>query len=340
MRYFLYLLISLCTTFCSASQNEYSLVYVHLGPKLPKYLPTAISQARLFNSTCPIYLIGNKEALDKFDCTAQNVIPVTTESLPISKHHHYFIKKVKLEGLWRYAIERFLYLDDFIQQYGLTHVFHTENDVMIYFDIGEKLPIFKQDYQGKIATVFDCDERAIPSFVYISDPIPFNKFSKYVAGHGLNGTTDMALFAKFKDFYQTFCDNLPILIPAYAKDYPLTSLSKKSAKSPLPYTNHLDKFNLIFDAAAIGQFLGGIDPIHKNIKRGFVGEMSIFLTHRCQYQWVRDPQGRLIPYISYKEEKYPLANLHIHCKDLQAFYSLNEEPPEVPTTFWSSFPLY
>lgn len=342
MRYLFLLFFIIFSQFahCNNADSDFTLVYVHVGPELPKYLPTAISQARVFNPECPIFLLGNSQALSSYNEEQENVTKVSLESLTKSSSHQQFIRNVRLSGLWRYAIERFLYLDDFIQQYDLKNVFHTENDVMIYFDISTKLSVFMENYDGMVASVFDCDERSVPSFVFISNPTPSEAFAKFIALRSSQNTTDMALLGSFKDTYlKDLCDTLPILIPSYADDYPLTNLFKKTARSKFPYINNLSKFQMIFDAAALGQFLGGIDPILGSTRNGFVGEMSVFQTYRFQYEWEKDEEGRLVPYISYKDETYPIANLHIHCKNLKIFHSLNQEPPLVPTSFWSALPL-
>jgi hypothetical protein len=51
MRYIFCLILTFFATIeqKAFANNDYSLVYVHIGPTLPKYLPTAITQARLFN---------------------------------------------------------------------------------------------------------------------------------------------------------------------------------------------------------------------------------------------------------------------------------------------------
>lgn len=323
-----------------AKDSPCSLVYVHIGPKLPSYLPVAIAQARLFNSEIPIYLLASSAAITNYDSEDENVHLVSLESLILSKNHKLFKLRAKSEGFWRYTLERFFYLDDFIHQYDLKNVFHIENDVMLYFDLGEKLPIFQECYKGMIASVFDCDERCVPSFVYISNPNPSEKLVEYISIKGLNGATDMTLLYEFKEkYYKVLGDHLPILIPSYAEDWQLKNLSGRTAKSAVPYTNSLEKFKLIFDAAAIGQFLGGIDPILGNKGPGFVGELSVFLTHRCSYEWKKDSNERWVPYISYGKETYPIANLHIHCKNLAAFYSLNKDFYPLPTRAYSSLPL-
>jgi len=322
------------------SNQSSSLVYVHIGPKLPVYLPIAIKQARLFNPELTIYLLAESNALSEFDFTKEEIKLISLESIHLSRSHKIFNRLATTKGFWRYTLERFLYLDDFIQQYGLRNVFHTENDVMIYFDLLEKVPLFEECYKGMIATVFDCDERSVPSFVYIYDSHPSSKFANFISKKGLKGANDMYLLFEFKEkYYKLLADHLPILIPEYAKERSLTNLSKKTAKSPIPFVNNIERLGLIFDAAAIGQFLGGIDPILGNRGPGFVGELSVFLSHFCTYEWKLDECKRWIPYISYAGETYPIANLHIHCKDLSSFSSSNTSFFPLPKNVYSSLPM-
>lgn len=323
----------------SEEQLEHSLVLVHIGERFPRYLPDAIAQARSFNPDSPIFLIGNAIAFEQF-INKDDVIPVPIESLTPSRHHTLFATKATKEAFWRYTLERFLVLDDFIQQYDLRHVFHIENDVMLYFDLKERLPSFQICYTNQVATTFDCDQRSVPSLVYIDNPSVSNLLAKFIALHATESTTDMLLLSLFKDFYyQKRADHLPILIPAYADDYPLTNIFKDTAKDPEPFSAYLDEMQMIFDAAALGQFFGGIDPILGQSKPGFLGEASVFLPMFFEFTWIQDTKQRWIPYISYKGETYPIANLHIHCKDLARFRSTNKTPPIPPTEFYSSLPF-
>jgi hypothetical protein len=320
--------------------KSHCLVLIHIGEQFPKHLPYSLAQARLFNPDCPIFLIGNATAFSKVEEDALPVTPVFIESLECSNRHKQYNERTQVTGFWRYALERFLLLDDFIQQYGLSNVFHIENDVMLYFDIAKKLPVFEACYPNMMASVFDCDERCVPSFVYIQNPETSALLTLFIADRAHLNTTDMELLSLFKDaFYKTRGDHLPILIPSYAKDYPLTNIFKNTAKDPKPYSNHLDLLGLIFDAAALGQFFGGIDPILGPSKPGFMGEASVFLPMHFAFQWLQDEEGRFIPYISYEDQTYPIANLHIHSKALDKFLSTNPTAPKVPTECFSSLPF-
>src|SRR6266404_2320271 len=97
--------------------QAHSIVFVHLGPLLPNHLPIAIAQARLFNKECPIYLISNESAFQKFadELKAHCVIPISYESLPQSLVHQRFIRSSRHEkrsasGYWFHTVERFFYL--------------------------------------------------------------------------------------------------------------------------------------------------------------------------------------------------------------------------------------
>jgi hypothetical protein len=84
-------------------------------------------------------------------------------------------------------------------------------------------------------------------------------------------------------------------------------------------TYNFDKFNYIFDAAAIGQYLGGIDP--KNDSRntvGFINETCIIKYNNYNFEWVIINEVKR-PFIIINQLKYPIFNLHIHSKNLQKF---------------------
>ena len=72
------------------------------------------------------------------------------------------------------------------------------------------------------------------------------------------------------------------------------------------YTNHWDEFQCVFDAAALGQYIGGIDAPGNT--EGFVNESCVFEADKVDIEW-RD--GRPWAF------GLPVVNLHIHCKNLK-----------------------
>ena len=76
---------------------------------------------------------------------------------------------------------------------------------------------------------------------------------------------------------------------------------------------------MIFDAAAIGQYLGGVDP--RNIEgdtRGFINETCIIKYNKYKFEWIKIDE-LFIPHIIIDSNKYKICNLHIHCKNLKNF---------------------
>jgi hypothetical protein len=89
-------------------------------------------------------------------------------------------------------------------------------------------------------------------------------------------------------------------------------------------TNGFDKFQIIFDAAAMGQYLGGVDP--RNIPgdtRGFVNETCIIKYDQYRFIW-KTSENIKRPFIVAKDSSdtdfiCPIFNLHIHSKNLENF---------------------
>jgi len=305
-----------------------ALVFVHLGQTVPPYLTTAVAQARLFNPDIPIYVLVNQIVLLRRELSnevKENAICVAVESLDREPVHDLFKRNYRLarQGFWLFATERFYYLYELMKKYQLTDVFHMENDIMLYVDLKELLPTFQKHYAKMIAATFDNEDRCIGGFMYFPSLEPFEQFLQFATNPAYGSKSDMYLLGLFKNTHRgRYIDHLPITLPAYADDYPLITPNGLSAKENPPYFHHFDEFQSIFDAAAIGQYLGGIDPIHTGSPTvGFVNEACVFNPSYFQYQWVRDEQDRLVPFIVYKNEKYRINNLHIHCKNLKQFYS-------------------
>ena len=312
--------------------QAHSIVFVHLGHSTPSYLPIAIAQARLFNKNCEIYLIASQSALAQLSSTltTHQVSPVPCESLDFSEAHHYFNAhsshdRKSIQGFWFYTSERFFYLEEFIRGRHLTDVFHLENDVMIYVDLNELLPTFKKHYTNCIGATFEHDGRCVPGFLYIPNEKPLEPLVQFMAKRANLGEQEMFVIGLFDQaHHQTLIDSLPVIPPQYAQDHALATRIQR-AKAPAQYFNHFEAFDSIFDAAAIGQFLGGMNPqYHADAGPGFVSPIAMYNVSYFSFSWEKDSAGRLIPYSTYRGEKKRINNLHVHCKDLKSFYSLRE----------------
>ncbi|MBT6434014.1 MAG: hypothetical protein HOK28_13020 [Deltaproteobacteria bacterium] len=312
----------------------YTLALVHVGPTLPEYLEDAIAQARLFN-TCPIALIANKQALSSFDLAAHDVTGVAIESLEQTEAHHAFnshspLDKEALGGFWQYTSERFFYLHAFMLQAPNRPVFHIENDVMLYRNLEEIYP----HIQGPIAGTLDSDIRCVPGFIYFKTAAALGHAAEFfvniVQNHALPDLNDMILWAAYwRTFGNGFFTPLPV-IPAHYPQ-PLSSRSGHNVRDAKVYSHGFSTLQSIFDAAAIGQYLGGVDPRNSQGAStvGFINESAVYSPDAFEYAWERGAKGLWTLVASLGQRSFAVNNLHIHCKNLEAFRSDQDGVPGI-----------
>lgn len=301
----------------------YSIVFVHIGKTLPRHVEIALDQARLFNPECPIILVANENALTDFS-SFSNITLVTCESLPLTKEHEEFLKRTKLNdqylnGFWRYGTERFLYLYDYMAAFGAENVFHIENDVLLYVDVGEFAPIFYENYPT-IATTFETDFRCIPGFFFVANGKALQKLAQYFVQKCTKGLTDMHVIAQFWKEHKENIDCLPMIMESYLYENTPKSFENSLLKKKLRHAKHIEKFGSIFDGAAIGVYFDGLDPAKADYPPGYIMK-DLFDPSFFIYEWIPDEKGRRVPYASYGTKKFKINNLHIASKRLELFTS-------------------
>ena len=120
--------------------------------------------------------------------------------------------------------------------------------------------------------------------------------------------------------------HLPIIPPRYQLKNELRTPSGLKSMEPSKYSLHYEKFSSIFDAAAIGQYLGGVNVgDDADLTIGFINESCVFDCSKIKFEWRRDDEGRYVPVGSYDGEEFAINNLHIHSKNPKRFYS--SRPP-------------
>jgi len=318
------ILLIIFLTHLSTIFADYSIVFVHIGNEVPPYADVAISQACRFNPHAKIILLSSESGLQRFrSWEAQGTLQLCSyDNLPKTPiHQEYQDRCAETSPFWRYTSERFLYLWDLMNAYCLENVFHLENDNMLYADLEPLLSHFQKQYPG-IGATFDNDERCIPGFVWIANCHAMEDLAAYFAKKAPQRLSDMQVIGYYRNERSTSAiDALPIIMPEYISVYPLKSPHNHFTNRPFSYSNQSETFHAIFDAAAIGQFLGGIDPIHANNEPGFINESCLFNPSLLEYKWALDEQGRSVPYAIFQGDSYKIINLHIHSKRLQEFRS-------------------
>ena len=206
----------------------------------------------------PEYLLLNLEYLTKFKCDIYFLtnVDIIIENVNVVKIFEINENLKYLESdnvLWRYSIDRFFSIRDFLKETEFNNVLYLESDVLLL-----KSPeyIYKNFCFGnKIIACQDSSLRAIPSIIFIPSYKSIREFCNFILDtNKKNGfINDMSLLGIYKN-----------------KNYfPVLPFNKKG----------------IFDAAAIGQFLYGTD---KYDKPGFINETSILKCNEVQFIFVED----------------------------------------------------
>jgi hypothetical protein len=317
-------------------KSRHSLVLIHLGPELPAWLDRSIYQARLFN-TCQIIVVAESIALQSSSIPSSlGIKQLSLEEIGLSSKHSVFRSFSSLDrsfrdGFWTFTTERFFVLESVMSYLSLTNVVHIENDVLLYYDLDLLVPHLRDLYSG-IAATFDNDTRCVPGILYIANAgamAPLTSFIlEAVATPGRSAErlqqgaliNDMTLLGAFRCRAPAAIDHLPIVPDDYPA--PLQSPMRHIPAEPSCYSRHFETLGLIFDAAALGQYLGGVDPRNTHGPSvGFINESCVFDPRVVSPRLIVDACDRRVPVVETASGLHRVVNLHIHSKNLRAFLS-------------------
>lgn len=209
-----------------------------------------------------------------------------------------FDKKSKLDknfrdGFWNNASKRLFLVYEYMKMNRLEKILHLENDVLLYTNMNYM-------FEEKIYITMDSKNRCIPGIIYIPK---YDLFTKLIENYDFT-KHDMINLANFYSNNKEIVKTFPIIDDSINKCI---------------YNENFQEFNSIFDAAAIGQYLGGVDA--RNIAgdtRGFVNETCEIKYDKYIFKWVKKGND-YYPYIEINTKLIAINNLHIHCKKLENF---------------------
>lgn len=307
----------------------YPICFVHIGKEFPEYLFESVYQALLMRNH--VYILVNQchvdmcrqkiSAFTSYTVTKYKATIHSLESLPPTDLFQSFsvLFNTKFnnalefrDAFWKSTIARFFYLYAFSLKLQQPFV-HIENDVMIYDDTTSIIGSLSE-IDDKMYVVKDSRKRVVPSIMFIPSNASLYLFLHFV----MNTLTrseqlinDMELLGMFQNVNYFHYGN---------------------------YGNPESVY--LYDGAAIGQFLGGIDPNnvtpapldlelfkYMRVGRGFLNETSEWSPTAYQYgMCMQQTQDLTIPIRRIvavdKNVTIPLANLHVHSKQLYQFSSL------------------
>jgi len=272
------------------------------------YIQTNIKQLIKLNHK-NIFVICNSFMFNYFEDYGSNVTLIDVNELDKLDGYDN-IDKIKTNssldknfrgGFWYLSSLRFLYIYKFMDKYNIDNVIHLENDVLIYYNCDEFINLIDKRF---LYIPFDTYKRNIASIVYI----PNKEVYKQIIDNYDFNKNDMENFSIIKQ-KTGLIENLPIFINSNFLSNEQQFVSKNS-----------NIFPFIFDAAAIGQYLGGVDP--RNISGntiGFINETCVIKYNNYYIEFQYDENNCRKPFIFIENKCVPIFNLHIHSKKLEDF---------------------
>jgi hypothetical protein len=202
-------------------------------------------------------------------------------------------------GFWYFTTFRFFAIFHYMKKNNCENIIHIENDVLIYKDL--KLINFHD--KNKILLTIDSQKRCIPGLMFL----PTHNVLNLCLQHFKSNLNDMENWANCFYQFPNLIDSLPIF------------KTNKCSQIFSIITNKFEHYNCIFDAAAIGQFIGGIDPRNcKGNTEGFVNETCLINYSKYTIIWKKEKSGHE-PFLQIDNEDIPIINLHIHSKNLKKY---------------------
>lgn len=198
-------------------------------------------------------------------------------------------------GFWKLTSYRFESMYAYMKTFNVNNVLHLENDVLLY----KKLDMFHLHDTSKLLLTMDSKNRCIPGLMFI----PNDEILKQCLDMFDASLNDMQNFSKCYYELNDEIDTLPIFLENNTND--VTKMVSKNFKH----------YHCIFDAAAIGQYLGGTPRYRTN---GFINETCVINYSKYKFIW-KTKDMKKIPFIIVDNNEFPIINLHIHCKNLKEF---------------------
>lgn len=273
------------------------IIYVYLGNKLPKYAHWALAGAAARNSN-EVILLSNSTNLRK---VSSKITVFSISDFYDDSEFIEFKESSKLDhkfrsGFWLHTAQRFFVLKQFCRQNSISKFFHAELDVMLFNLSG--LPEKLDAYGQGIFIPRDSDERAIASLIYCNELQSLDKCCISMTTNAERGN-EMALLSQF------MFDN-PQIAHALPSESTLAHNSRQPKWDFIPPSSS----GGIFDAAAMGQWLFGIDPRNS---------LSIVRNHFVNENWHSSPEKLKFSFTSstgklnVASEDNPKVNINIYC---------------------------
>lgn len=292
-----------------------TLVFVHLGPTLPKHLLHNLHGMYEMRPNQEIVLIHDNELSTgqkrKIPHGVRTFLYKREDDVVRALADHAYNRNFR-NGFWQISLIRIFALLQFQLLTGTKGVIHIESDVVLF----KNFPWEKFENLQDLAWLQFNENRDVAAILFCPNLSSATWLREKILGAILknNELTDMKVLSKISNAYPDKVTLLPIA-PTPNSDLFIADISDQSR---LRNSLQTDYFGGIFDSAPLGMWTLGQDPRNHNgvIRKG----ISLLDSYVQPEKLTIDSSfgDQLMT-----ESGIPIFNLHIHCKELKYFKSTN-----------------
>jgi len=314
----------------------FPIVYVHIGDRAAPHLTESVGQSLRASPDAPVHVVLSPNTVMAEPLAKLGAQITLSSDLKPTPEHRSFMRRVrrrlgKKRGFWRFATERFFYLEELLRKLGATRALHLESDNYIFFAVSEAAPALARLYPG-MAAPFLNDRMCIPGVVYVGDVDALTALNRFIAAKVTEeaihtrrwyvppamarlrmGITlhDMSLLADFRAGGGAL-GMLPVAPPGYTLPADMADRCRAIAD----YSYGFDELRMIFDGSAFGHYLHGYDPAHHD-QRGTVGKDdpdSVVRASDFGFERINLKDRSIDPVVTFDGREIRVASIHNHAK--------------------------
>jgi len=274
------------------------LILVHSGSQFPFHINDCIALAHREGFRVHLILETKFHHL----ILSPDVILIDLDSITDERYATYSINNYDTsfrDGFFPRTSSRFILIDNYARKEKLYSFWHIENDIATLSNLQNSTDILEKS-QYDTAIVLDHSFRCVPSIIWYRNTIASNRIANFVYTN--NNLDDMRNLALYFQKHRDVVTNLPII-----------TFDLVDPQLNINFGNMHQDFAGVFDGAAIGQYLYGIDILDStqpNNTKGFINETCVVNFSQFNIHLINKKL-----FIHYNNQFVPIYNAHIHSKN-------------------------
>jgi hypothetical protein len=293
------------------------LVLFHAGNRLPAHLCILIGHIHQRFPNQQLHLLTSRDIVKQLkpEIASKLTQLVDLQGLQKTQVHERIYRSGghwinQLTEFFKAAALRLYYLYDYMVSQKFSTIIHIESDNLLFVD--PKLIVNQCSKHHAVYYPLDAD-RGIASVFVATSKESFLSLLEFISNGGYRN--EMEALGEFANVhYGGSFRPLPTVPKSLIKEM---NMGEGQTRRFTCTDGSFDGF--IYDAAAIGQYVDGVDPIHTyRSKPKFVNERTILPLDTLSITWLKH-ESKKYPALISNQEVTVVSNLHIHSKRLDRF---------------------